>query len=136
MDECPPPLPPAERMRTRRRTAIRTARRRRLPTFLLKRSGGAGPTTPPRAAAKNKGAEQDAEEKGKARAIKGTPVAEVGYIPGRGFVGRVLECGWDVGEEVVRKGEWVVGLLDVRKVSGAGFDFEARRGDLRLLAPA
>ena len=53
------------------------------------------------------------------RAIKGTPVAEVGYIPGRGFVGRVLECGWDVGEEVVRKGEWVVGLLDVRKVRKA-----------------
>lgn len=43
--------------------------------------------------------------------------ADVGYIPGRSFVGRVLECGWEVREEVVRKGEWVVGLLDVRKVS-------------------
>ena len=43
--------------------------------------------------------------------------AEVGYIPGRSFVGRVLECGWDVKDEVVRKGEWVVGLLDVKKVS-------------------
>jgi len=43
--------------------------------------------------------------------------AEVGYIPGRSFVGRVLECGWDVRDEVVRKGEWVVGLLDVKKVS-------------------
>ncbi|KIM42917.1 hypothetical protein M413DRAFT_125606 [Hebeloma cylindrosporum] len=41
--------------------------------------------------------------------------ADVGYIPGRSFVGRVLECGWDVRDEVVRKGEWVVGLLDVRK---------------------
>ncbi|KAF9004727.1 hypothetical protein BDQ17DRAFT_409584 [Cyathus striatus] len=41
--------------------------------------------------------------------------AEVGFIPGRSFVGRVLECGWDVREEVVRRGEWVVGLLDVRK---------------------
>ncbi|KAH7875952.1 uncharacterized protein C8R40DRAFT_1264914 [Lentinula edodes] len=40
---------------------------------------------------------------------------DVGYIPGRSFVGRVLECGWDVSEDVVRKGEWVVGLLDVRK---------------------
>ncbi|GAW02177.1 acyl- dehydrogenase [Lentinula edodes] len=39
------------------------------------------------------------------------------YIPGggRSFVGRVLECGWDVSEDVVRKGEWVVGLLEVRK---------------------
>ncbi|KIK65786.1 hypothetical protein GYMLUDRAFT_39314 [Collybiopsis luxurians FD-317 M1] len=40
---------------------------------------------------------------------------DMGYIPGRSFVGRVLECGWDVKEEVVRKGEWVVGLLDVKK---------------------
>lgn len=42
---------------------------------------------------------------------------EVGFIPGRSFVGRVLECGWEVREEVVRRGEWVVGLLDIRKVS-------------------
>jgi hypothetical protein len=49
------------------------------------------------------------QEKGKGR-------LEVGYVPGRSFVGRVLECGWEVKEEVVRKGEWVVGLLDVRKV--------------------
>ncbi|TFK43073.1 hypothetical protein BDQ12DRAFT_674342 [Crucibulum laeve] len=48
--------------------------------------------------------------------------AEVGYIPGRSFVGRVLECGWEVKEEIVRKGEWVVGLLDVRK-SGALTEF-------------
>ncbi|KAL0949793.1 hypothetical protein HGRIS_009831 [Hohenbuehelia grisea] len=40
---------------------------------------------------------------------------EVGYIPGRSFVGRVLEVGWEVREEFVRKGEWVIGLLDVRK---------------------
>lgn len=43
--------------------------------------------------------------------------AEVGYIPGRSFVGRVMECGWEVGEEEGRRGEWVVGLMDVRKVS-------------------
>jgi len=43
--------------------------------------------------------------------------ADVGYIPGRSFVGRVLECGWEVRDEVVRKGEWVIGLLDVRKVN-------------------
>ncbi|KAF8075875.1 hypothetical protein FPV67DRAFT_1469607 [Lyophyllum atratum] len=41
--------------------------------------------------------------------------AGVGYIPGRSFVGRVLECGWEVGEEVCKKGEWVVGLLDLKK---------------------
>ncbi|KAF9526296.1 hypothetical protein CPB83DRAFT_908550 [Crepidotus variabilis] len=49
-----------------------------------------------------------------------TPV--VGFIPGRSFVGRVLECGWDVRDEVIRKGEWVVGLVDVRK-SGALTEF-------------
>ena len=42
--------------------------------------------------------------------------AEVGFIPGRSFVGRVLEVGWELGDEVIRKGEWVVGLVDVRKV--------------------
>jgi hypothetical protein len=51
------------------------------------------------------------------RAPKTRTRADVGYIPGRSFVGRVLECGWDVRDEVVRKGEWVVGLLDVRKVT-------------------
>ncbi|KAF9071898.1 hypothetical protein BDP27DRAFT_1446094 [Rhodocollybia butyracea] len=40
---------------------------------------------------------------------------DVGYIPGRSFVGRVLECGWDVKDEIAKKGEWVVGLLDVKK---------------------
>lgn len=47
----------------------------------------------------------------------GTPAAGVGYIPGRSFVGRILECGWEVGEELGRKGDWVAGLLDLRKVS-------------------
>jgi hypothetical protein len=51
----------------------------------------------------------------------------LGYIPGRSFVGRVLECGWDVRDEVVRKGEWVVGLLDVRKVYIA-FSSSVQRG--------
>lgn len=41
---------------------------------------------------------------------------------GRSFVGRVLECGWEVGEEVVRKGDWVIGLLDIRK-AGALAEF-------------
>ncbi|KAG5643265.1 hypothetical protein DXG03_001275 [Asterophora parasitica] len=44
-----------------------------------------------------------------------TAAAGVGYIPGRSFVGRVLECGWEVGDEVGRRGDWVVGLLDLKK---------------------
>ncbi|KAG6828759.1 hypothetical protein H0H92_006838 [Tricholoma furcatifolium] len=51
-------------------------------------------------------------------AVSYTPAAVVGYIPGRSFVGRVLECGWEVGEEVVKKGDWVVGLLDLKKCGG------------------
>ncbi|KAJ7499376.1 hypothetical protein FB451DRAFT_1428973 [Mycena latifolia] len=47
---------------------------------------------------------------------------QVGFVPGRSFVGRVLECGWEVRDEVARRGEWVVGLLDVRK-SGALAEF-------------
>jgi hypothetical protein len=50
-----------------------------------------------------------------------TPPAGVGYIPGRSFVGRVLECGWEVGEELGKRGEWVAGLLDVKKVGGRLF---------------
>ncbi|TFK28709.1 hypothetical protein FA15DRAFT_584052 [Coprinopsis marcescibilis] len=62
--------------------------------------------------------------KGKEKALPPPPLTqpEVGFIPGRSFVGRVLECGWEVKEEVVRKGEWVSGLLDVRK-SGALTEF-------------
>ncbi|KAF9457989.1 hypothetical protein BDZ94DRAFT_1325820 [Collybia nuda] len=44
-----------------------------------------------------------------------TPAPGVGYIPGRSFVGRILECGWEVGEELGRKGDWVAGLLDLKK---------------------
>lgn len=46
---------------------------------------------------------------------------EVGFVPGRSFVGRVLECGWEVRDEFIRKGEWVVGLLDMRKVSRSSY---------------
>jgi len=38
-----------------------------------------------------------------------------GFIPGRSFVGRAIECGFEVNKDVCKKGEWVVGLLDVRK---------------------
>ena len=44
---------------------------------------------------------------------QGTP----GFIPGRSFVGRAIEIGWEVREDIVRKGEWVVGLTEVKKVS-------------------
>jgi len=40
----------------------------------------------------------------------------VGYIPGRSFVGRVLEVGWEVDEDTIKKGEWVIGLNSVLKV--------------------
>ena len=53
---------------------------------------------------------------------KATHRAGVGFIPGRSFVGRVLECGWDVRDEEARKGEWVVGLLDIKKVSSVSFE--------------
>ncbi|KAF8556279.1 hypothetical protein OG21DRAFT_675549 [Imleria badia] len=46
----------------------------------------------------------------------------VGYIPGRSFVGRVLEVGWEVGGEVAKRGDWVVGLMSVHK-SGALAEF-------------
>ncbi|KAF8514823.1 hypothetical protein BU17DRAFT_31635, partial [Hysterangium stoloniferum] len=43
-----------------------------------------------------------------------------GYIPGRSFVGRALECGWDVNG--ISKGDWVYGLLQVKK-AGALAEF-------------
>ncbi|RPD62063.1 hypothetical protein L226DRAFT_545971 [Lentinus tigrinus ALCF2SS1-7] len=46
---------------------------------------------------------------------KGVGGGKAGFIPGRSFVGKVVECGWAVREEVCKRGEWVVGLLDVRK---------------------
>ncbi|KAI9575049.1 hypothetical protein HD554DRAFT_2010094 [Boletus coccyginus] len=46
----------------------------------------------------------------------------VGYIPGRSFVGRVLEVGWEVGVDVAKRGDWVVGLTSVHR-SGALAEF-------------
>lgn len=37
-----------------------------------------------------------------------------GFVPGRSFVGRVVECGYEV--NYISKSDWVMGLLDVRKV--------------------
>ncbi|KAG1753202.1 hypothetical protein EDB19DRAFT_1627218 [Suillus lakei] len=39
----------------------------------------------------------------------------LGYIPGRSFIGRILEVGWDVDEHTLKKGEWVIGLNSVQK---------------------
>ncbi|KAI0269300.1 hypothetical protein BC834DRAFT_967929 [Gloeopeniophorella convolvens] len=41
-----------------------------------------------------------------------------GFVPGRGVLGRVVECGWEVSNETLKKGEWVIGLLDARKCGG------------------
>jgi hypothetical protein len=41
---------------------------------------------------------------------------KTGFVPGRSFVGRVVETGWDVSDDAVRKSEWVVGLVDLKKV--------------------
>jgi hypothetical protein len=41
---------------------------------------------------------------------------KTGFIPGRSFAGRAVETGWEVPDDCVRKGEWVVGLTDLRKV--------------------
>jgi hypothetical protein len=49
-----------------------------------------------------------------------------GFVPGRGFCGRVMETGLSVSD--FRKGDWIMGLLDLSKVSltvvcGIVFDF-------------
>jgi hypothetical protein len=38
------------------------------------------------------------------------------FVPGRGVLGRVVECGLEVSSDTLKKGEWVIGLLDVKKV--------------------
>jgi alcohol dehydrogenase-like protein len=38
------------------------------------------------------------------------------FIPGRGVLGRVVECGLEVSTDTLKKGEWVIGLLDAKKV--------------------
>ncbi|KAI0002942.1 hypothetical protein BJV74DRAFT_561296 [Russula compacta] len=39
-----------------------------------------------------------------------------GFVPGRGILGRVVECGLEVSSDTLKKGEWVIGLLDAKKV--------------------
>jgi NADPH:quinone reductase-like Zn-dependent oxidoreductase len=38
------------------------------------------------------------------------------FVPGRGILGRVVECGSEVSSDTLKRGEWVIGLLDVKKV--------------------
>lgn len=38
-----------------------------------------------------------------------------GFVPGRSFVGRAIECGFEVTN--VSRGDWVIGLADIRRVS-------------------
>lgn len=40
-----------------------------------------------------------------------------GFVPGRAFVGKVLECGNDVDSNKVKRGDFVYGLADLRRVS-------------------
>ena len=56
------------------------------------------------------------EKAGKRGAVVTVRGKKRGFIPGRAFVGRAVECGFDVSSSVCKRGEWVVGLLDVRKV--------------------
>ncbi|KAF8271734.1 hypothetical protein EI94DRAFT_1796846 [Lactarius quietus] len=37
------------------------------------------------------------------------------FVPGRGVLGRVVECGLEVSSDILKKGEWVIGLLDAKK---------------------
>ena len=41
-----------------------------------------------------------------------------GFIPGRSVVGKAIEVGWEVKADVCRRGEWVIGLQDVKQVIG------------------
>ncbi|KAG1863760.1 hypothetical protein F4604DRAFT_1586872 [Suillus subluteus] len=65
---------------------------------------------PPSSKQLSTGTPQRAEEKS-----GGKRPVPLGYIPGRSFVGRVLEVGWDVDEHTIKKGEWVIGLNSVQK---------------------
>ena len=40
----------------------------------------------------------------------------ISFVPGRGVLGRVIECGLEVSSDTLKKGEWVIGLLDAKKV--------------------
>ncbi|PPQ81089.1 hypothetical protein CVT25_014552 [Psilocybe cyanescens] len=110
--------PPQETVSSSPQTPHTNGHKRSL-SFSLKRSNTAvsnastlASPTPSSSASPGKQKKKSLKKKAPPKQLR----PDVGYIPGRSFVGRVLECGWGVRDEVVRKGEWVVGLLDVRKV--------------------
>ena len=88
-------------------------------SFSLKRNNSVQSPSPPQPLQQNILTKTSSQKQAQRHKMlqKATHRADVGYIPGRSFVGRVLECGWDVRDEEIRKGEWVVGLLDIKKVS-------------------
>ncbi|KAL5508425.1 MSS1_2 [Sanghuangporus vaninii] len=58
-----------------------------------------------------------------------------GFVPGRSFVGRVVEAGFEVNN--VAKGDWIIGLLDVRKCGAlAEFLVVEKRYVARCLRPS
>ncbi|KAF9246850.1 hypothetical protein BU15DRAFT_84461 [Melanogaster broomeanus] len=62
--------------------------------------------------------------------------APVGHIPGRSFVGRVLEVGWEVGKDVAKRGDWVIGMMGVQKCGAlAEFILADRRRVHRIAHP-
>ncbi|KAG1739870.1 uncharacterized protein EDB91DRAFT_1053735 [Suillus paluster] len=65
---------------------------------------------PPSSKQPSPGAPYRVEEKG-----AGKRHVPLGYIPGRSFIGRILEVGWEVDEHTLKKGEWVIGLNSVQK---------------------
>lgn len=67
--------------------------------------------------------------------VKGEPMTDpaVGFVPGRSFAGRVVECGWEVNEADIKKGEWVVGLLEVQKVRHPFFPGKSVLTDLHAI---
>ncbi|KAJ3834614.1 hypothetical protein F5878DRAFT_544560 [Lentinula raphanica] len=50
--------------------------------------------------------------------VQNTKVGKVGFIPGRSFLGRIVECGSEIEPDDLKKGEWVIGLLDPAKSGG------------------
>lgn len=74
--------------------------------------------------------QEKAEKRGAVATVRGK---KRGFIPGRAFVGRAVECGFDVDNAVCKRGEWVVGLLDVRKVGFIAMRLPFRVTDGRAL---
>ncbi|KZT12641.1 uncharacterized protein LAESUDRAFT_733278 [Laetiporus sulphureus 93-53] len=76
------------------------------------------------------------QEKADKRSVAATLGKKRGFVPGRSIVGKVMECGFEVNSEVCRRGDWVLGLLDVRKCGAlAEFVLVERHRVFRSPAP-